>query len=160
MIGMDGVASFADDTDVEFGETRFHIGKLPAVQARRTGRELLHAIGETGLASSLGGLDVNDQAIDAKALLILVQGVLTLDVDYLERLQTQVFSAVTFQNGSAATPQPVGPAQEMAFMTLEPVDVDELLLRALAVNFTPSLQRLASRLGAVAPATPPPNPSE
>ena len=145
---------------MEFGETRFHIGKLPAVQARRTWRELLHAIGETGLASSLGGLDVNDPAINAKALLLLVQGVLTLDVDYLERLQGQIFSAVTFQNGAAATPQPVGPAQEMAFMTLEPVEVDELLLRGLAVNFTASLRRLASHLGAVALDTPPPNPSE
>ena len=160
MIGMDGLAGFADDTDVEFGETRFHIAKLPAVQARRTWRELLHAIGETGMAGSLGGLDLADAAFAPTALLVLVQGVLTLDVDYLERLQGQIFSAVTFQNGAAATPQPVGPAQEMAFMTLEPVEVDELLLRGLAVNFTPSLQRLVSRLGVGAPDTPPPNPSE
>ena len=158
MATAEGLAGFSEQTEIEIAGTRFEIRKLPATQARRTWRELLHAFGQTRTVEALGNLDFDAGDAETKGLLMVIQGVLALDVDYLERLQGQIFAGMTFQNKMAATPQPVGPAQDTAFMDLEPVDVDELLIRGLAVNFTRSLRRAASRLGYAIPDTPPPSP--
>lgn len=158
MLDVSALGAFASQQRVQLGETSFQIEKMPARQAHRVWREALNAIGHSEkLAAALGAVDVTD-GNDAAAVVRVLQGILSLDVDVLERIQVQLFAFVKFTNQMAQSPQTVTGAEDTAYVGLEPFDLDELFARAFAVNFTPSLQRIVSKLRALAPAEPPLNP--
>ena len=58
----------------------------------------------------------------------------------------KVFEKVSFANARITTPQQLAGTEDTAFDGLEPVAVYEVLLRALAVNFTASFRALVSKL--------------
>ena len=130
---------FAAETDVTIGETRFHIEKLPAVPALRLWRELRKAIVETPTFQSLGR--PGNYRHDAFVITALIS---EIAVDVQERTQASLCAHMTYQNRQAVTAQPIHPAvQETALMGLDPLQIEELVVRGLAVNFFDMLQRLA-----------------
>ena len=145
------LTAFAEKTTVEMGETRFEITKLPAKPAHRLWRETVHAATQTTLIDAVSKADVADQpGVMAEITTIVIKGILGLDVDFLDHLQSQLFQHVRFTNASARTQQKVAGAEDTAFAGLEPVDIDELMVRAFAVNFTPSLLKIVSKVTALA----------
>ena len=158
-VDMSDLSGFAEDTTVRLGDTEFTIKKMPAALARRIWREILHAI---------GGLDSMARVLGSEAAglsethmkLMLLQSVLALDVDFLEGIQKRMFAHVSYTNQMARTPQAVTGAEEMSLDLLDVIEVDELFIRAFAVNFIPSLLKLGTRVAALAPPEVPSNPSE
>jgi len=118
-------------TTITFGETRFTISKLPARKAYRVWRKTIRAIGldiETGVGPEV------------------LRAVVAMDDEHLEAIQAELFAGVMFTNQNARTPQRVAGAEDTAFEDLEAVDIDELTMRAFAVNFSKSLQRVVTVL--------------
>ena len=128
------------DTDIEIDGTRFFIAKLPAMAAFDLMELMRHELGK-----SQSGAVSNDGS-DAM-LPGLINMVMSLDPAFVSQVRRKLFERVSFSNQRAPTPQQLAGAEDMAFDGLEPVAVYEVLVRSLAVNFTPSLRALGSRLG-------------
>ena len=150
----------AEQDTVVLEGTRFQIRKLPAMQAHRVWREMLHELGKSDLLEAFAQIQTTDLATNRAGALAFVRGVFSLPVDYLERLQRQIFTYVSFSNRRATSVQGVAGAEDTAFDGLDPLHIEELLLRGLAVNFMPSLLRIGSKLMALAPSTTSSSPSE
>ena len=148
--GLNDLTAFAEKTTVEMGETRFEIAKLPAKPAHRLWRETVNAATKTSLIDVVAKADrAEDPGVMGEIITTVIKGILGLDVDFLEHLQSQLFQHVRFTNANARSLQKVAGAEDTAFAGLEPVDIDELMVRAFAVNFTPSLLKIVSKVTAL-----------
>ena len=141
----DALSSWSDDTDVTFAGIRFTIEEMPAVLARRVWREILHAMGGSPILRGLAGVDFAGPN-EIGTIFEILSGILQLDVDFVLGLQEKLFRHVMFTSAEAVTPQPVSGAEPMSLDHLDVVEVDELMIRALAVNFTDPLRKLVSKL--------------
>lgn len=160
----DDLRAFAETTELELGpddqRTAFTIDKMPARKAHRVWRETVHAMGTSNLFPAIAAaVAANDSGDDKTVGLHVVRGLLTLDPDFLDRIQAQMFEYVRYTNANARSLQKVQGAEDTAFEHLEPFDFDEVFVRAFAVNFTPSLLKVGSRLLATGQGQSSPNPS-
>ena len=128
------------EPEVEITGTRFFIAKLPAMAAFDLMELIRHELGKSqSVALPEGAPDVLVSG--------LIRMVMSLDPAFVSGVRRKLFERVSFSNQRAPTPQQLAGAEDMAFNGLEPVAVYEVLVRSLAVNFTPSLRALGSRLG-------------
>ena len=72
--------------------------------------------------------------------------ILSVDPVGLENVRKYLFAEITFTNANAKTAMPLAGNEGLALSGLEPVAVYEILMRALAVNFTESFSAILSRL--------------
>ena len=162
-----GAGSFDGDGGMDWGGlaqtqfqiegVRFTVAKLPASQARALWRKLLHEAAKTPILESLGQVDLENPA---QALIGVVKGILLLEPGFVVQMQDLLFSQVEYLKEGMARPRPLAGGEDVAFAGLEPADADEVLVRAFAVNFMPSLRRHASRLGSAGATFPQPSPRE
>ncbi len=130
------------ETEFEIDGTRFFIAKLPAMAAYDLMELIRHELGKSqALVMPEGGEDATVSG--------LLRVVLSLDPSFVKMVRRKLFERVSFANARATKPQQLAGAEDMAFDGLEPVAVYEVLVRCLAVNFTPSLRALGSRFGDV-----------
>ena len=106
---------------------------------------MLHAIGDSPLLDAIGQINLTD-ANEYADILAVIRGILQLDVDFVEHLQAQMFQHVKFTSAEAVTSQPITGAEPMSLDHLDVVESDELMIRALAVNFTEPVRKFASRV--------------
>ncbi|MYD94709.1 MAG: hypothetical protein F4Y02_13685 [Chloroflexi bacterium] len=161
----DDLRAFAETTELELGpdgqQTAFTIDKMPARKAHRVWRETVHALGTSNLFPAIAAaVAANDSSDDTSAGLHVVRGLLTLDPDFLDGIQAKIFEYVRYTNANARSLQKVEGAEDTAFEHLEPFDVDEVFIRAFAVNFTPSLLKIGSKVLATGQDQSSPNPSD
>ena len=130
------------ETEVEIAGTRFFIAKLPAMAAFDMMEIVRHELGR----SQAGALQNGEPDAMFPGLINMV---MSLDPTFVSQVRRKLFERVSFANTRASTPQQLAGAEDMAFDGLEPVAVYEVLVRCLAVNFTPSLHALGSRFNGV-----------
>lgn len=113
--------------EVQLGSTKFIINKLHALDGYTVLESLRETLGET-----LGNIDMKSP------LEGVIKSIMKLPASYIkDELMPALFKEVVFINKSA----PQGMALEgegadrMAFQDLDPVEIYELLARALCVNF-------------------------
>lgn len=168
MLALDGITEeqirdLTENTEVSLGPesnpTVFVIEKMPARPAHRVWRETVHALGKSDVFAAVAAGVASGSASDVVLALHVVRGLLTLDVDFLDRIQAQIFEFVRFTNANVRSPQKVTGAEDTAVEHLDPYDIDELFVRAFAVNFTPSLRKIGSKLNEMDKAQSSPNPS-
>ena len=142
------------EAECQIGDTRFHLDKMGAMEAWRVleviRKEASNVAGLpiTDLMTQLRGATMDDAIrIGAKVAL----AVIGLPVPFVEGLRKTLFKHVRFTGNGAQTPQMLMGAEDMAFNGLEPVAIYEVLVRSLAVNFTPSFAGLAGQICKVAP---------
>ena len=134
---------FADWTDPEFtiGDVHFAVQKLPPEPAYELLESILYELSEP--AKAVGSAEPTAGA--------LLSAVLSLEPGFKKRVRDVLFRHVTFQSNRARTPQPLvgsaGSAVDMAFADLPAVAIHDVMMRALAVNFTGSWEYLDSKLG-------------
>ena len=94
------------------------------------------------------------EQLSGSALATFVTGVaklvLGLDLSFVEKLRNVLFGTVRYQTIKSKTQRPLGNNevdQDQAFENLEAIQVYEVMLRALAVNFFDSFRGLAGLLG-------------
>ena len=87
------------------------------------------------MADTLGGIELEGPVTE----LDFFRSILGLEATFVESVRRELFMFVYFTNEAAQTRQRLGGAEDTAFEKLEPFAVYEVLLRALAVNFFPSL---------------------
>ena len=146
------------EAECEIGDTRFMLDKMGAMEAWRVleviRKEISNVAGLpiTDLMTQLRGADMDDAIrIGAK----VAMAVMGLPVPFVEGLRKTLFKHVRFTGNGAKTPQVLAGAEDMAFNGLEPVAIYEVLVRSLAVNFSPSfagglpdlISRVAPRSG-------------
>ena len=153
MVSLDGLRDDLTKTEFEISGTRFFIAKLPAMAAFDLLELIRHELGRSQALKVPEGTSDGD----VHSLLKLV---LSLDPAFVRLVRRELFSKVSFANARIATPQPLAGAEDTAFDTLEAVTIYEVLLRALAVNFTESLRAVVSRFGDATLASSPSEPSE
>ena len=128
------------EPEVEMMGTRFFIAKLPAMAAFDLMELIRHELGKSQSVTLPEGAP--DVLVSG-----LIRMVMSLDPAFVSGVRRKLFEHVSFSNQRVPTPQQLAGAEDMAFDGLEPVAVYEVLVRCLAVNFTPSLRALGSRLG-------------
>ena len=127
------------DHETKIGDTTFLIDKMPSVKGWVTLLSIRQEVGKTVGAELPAG---NQDAV-LKALFGVF---LQLPTDYIIKLQAILFDYVRFKNGSALDFQILRGAEEMAFQNLEPINIGEVIVRSLAINFTNSFRDLAGRI--------------
>ena len=140
MVSLSNIGGNLTDTEFEIGGTRFFISKLPAMAGFDLLEVIRHEIGKSGVL----GKELSDTtAADTNAMWL--QMVLSLDPSFVAYVRKILFEKVAFSNRLAVNPLPLAGAEDMAFGGLEPVAIYEVLGRALAVNFTASLESAVSK---------------
>ena len=124
-------------TGEDGGTTTFHIGKLFPMDAFRVLEKIRTALG-VGMASVPAG-----QSTAAS----IVAVVLSLPEDRFTEVRNLLFSHVTFTDKNVQTPLHVAGMEEQAFANLDPLNIYEIFLRCVAVNFFQSFKGLLSRIG-------------
>ena len=124
------------ETDFKLGDTTFYVRKLTAMRGHKVSEMIRAAVGVQTLR--FGG------ASDVPTLIAGI--ILSLNPVDVEAITKVMWERVEFKNGTAQTPLPLLGNEDMAFEHLEPVDVYEVIVRCLAVNFTASLEGILSRM--------------
>ncbi len=153
MINLNGSAEHLQEAECEIGGTRFFFAKLAALDAWDLLERIRHEIGKTAAAAA-------PSVADDDTGMSLLQLMLSLDPVFVRSVRDKLFERVSYANESAVTPQPLGRAEPMAFADLEPVAIYEVLARALAVNFLPSVRNLGSMLNGLSQTSIPSAPSD
>ena len=143
MVSLNGIGGDLTKTEFEIGDTRFFIAKLPAMAAFDLLEAIRHELGKSQ-ALSLPSMDALDN--EDRSIVSLLKIVLSLDPAFVRKVRSALFEKVSFSNSRVPAPQQLAGAEEIAFDGLEPIAIYEVLLRSAAVNFTPSLDALVSRL--------------
>ena len=126
------------DLEFQIGDTHFKIIKLYAMASYKLFEKIRVAASE-----KLAGIDFSGGFGQQQAMTALM----SLPPQFVEDLRVELFASILFRNrNDAKTFQKLGGAEDMAFQGLEPVAVYEVLLRSLAVNFSPSFLKLAREL--------------
>ena len=123
------------------GETRFTIAKMPATK----GWDVLEEIREAATTGPMNALS------DGSVQGAMTSLVMALPKQFTRQLRNTMFQHVTFTNRVAATPMVLAGNEETAFdlIEAEPIVLHYMLLRALAVNFTPSFTDLFGKISAL-----------
>ena len=123
------------------GETRFVITKMPSTR----GWDVLEEIREAAVNGPMNSM--SDGSIQG----VISALVMALPKPFVRQLRNIMFSYVTFTNRVAATPMVLAGNEETAFdlIEAEPIVIHYMLLRALAVNFTPSFTDLFGKISAL-----------
>lgn len=118
------------------GETTFSLGKMPAT----TGWDVLEEIREASTAP------LKFDEADPRDMFQAV--VLSLPKPFTRRLRDKMFAYVTFQNRMQQTPEVLAGHEEEAFDAIgaEPIEIYDLFIRSLAVNFTPSFLAMLDKI--------------
>ena len=143
------------------GDTTFRIEKMPAMKGYRCFENIRAGLTRLeytpGLVSEilLGAVPAAEDALPAdedagnagaEQMVQLVDAILQLDESFIERVRTDLFAFVKFQNAGAQYRVLLG-NEDQAFR--DPLDVYDLLVRAFSINFTDSFRGLFSRIGGV-----------
>lgn len=123
--------------EFSIGETHYTVIKFGSLEGWRVFEHIRLAVGTSDL-------DI-DGNLDNKAILGWIKAILALDLSFVDGLRVTLFKNISFRNTSAASPQPLSGAEDMAIA--EPLHIYEIMFRSLAVNFTPSFIDILSRLG-------------
>ncbi|MEE9451373.1 MAG: hypothetical protein V3V61_01290 [Gammaproteobacteria bacterium] len=128
------------NSKVEIGKTTFVIDKLNANAGFKVLEILRVAIIASGESFQTAGNDFMN----------MCKGVLGLPIDIVESVKTELFNNIRFFKEKNETKGKGIYLQrqcyDMAFEGLEPIDMYDLLLRALVVNFFSSFQKLKSKI--------------
>ena len=143
MVTLNGIGGDLTKTEFEIGGTRFAVAKLPAMAGFDLLEAIRHELGKSQ-ALSLPSMDALDN--EDGSIVSLLKIVLSLDPAFVRQVRQKLFEKVAFSNTRVPTPQQLVGAEEIAFDGLEPIAIYEVLARSAAVNFTPSLDALVSRL--------------
>lgn len=123
-----------DDPETTIGEVRFIFDRMGAMEGWRVLESIRTEMATTELPS---GADAGES---------FIRMVMALSPAFIDRLRQTMFAHVRFSRSTNTLLRLAG-GEDMAFEGLEPIAIYEVLLRSLAVNFTPSWRDLASRLG-------------
>ena len=119
------------------GETVFTLSKMPATKGWDTLEEIREATGGVMNVEHSGGANAAIAALVA-----------SMPKPFVRRLRSTMFEHVTFTNRVMQTPTVLAGNEETAFDMIgaKPVEIYELFLRILAVNFTDSFVAVKERI--------------
>jgi len=127
------------EPEFTLNEVSFRVNKLNAMD----GFALFEIIRKE-LATTSDNIDLNGDN-DADDSILIIKAIASLEPTFVEKIRKALFSRVQFKGNGAESYVALAGTEEMAFQNLEPIDVYEVLLRALAVNFTGSFRAIKSR---------------
>lgn len=145
------------DEEFTLGATSFRIHKIPALEAWEVLEQIREQFGKTldadvmalkGVGSAMADkASENGHASDRTAdqISAMARLVLGLPPSFVKSLRNRLFAHAQFRNQVAVDWQPLQGGEDTAFMNLEPVEVYNVLVRCLAVNFFPSFRGLFGR---------------
>ncbi len=134
------------EQDFTIGQTKFSIEKLLPMEGFRVLEEIRAALG-TRLANT---------PADSGVATVIASVALSIPPAVVDTIMRDMFAHVTFTNHLQATRATLAGNEGTAFDGLEPVNVYEVFVRCLAVNFFSSLEDGLSRLGKAGKDSPPP----
>ena len=143
------------------GDTTFRIDKMPAMKGFRCFEGIRAGLSRLdyspGLVSEIllkvvpDAADAlpegtEDSAAGAEQMVQLVDAILQLDEKFIEKVRTDLFQFVKFQNAGGQYRTLLG-NEDQAFR--DPLDVYDILVRAFSVNFISSFQGMFSQISGV-----------
>lgn len=130
-----------ETTQLNLGDTTFHVSQLPATKMWQLSEYVRHALGTTEMPN-LNGADESDQQVG----LTLFRAIAAISPTAVLHVRTELFGYVEFSNRLSPTPQRLAGAEEMAFdaMGLSGLDIYMVLWEAFRLNFSPYWEEFAS----------------
>lgn len=140
-------------------DTEFYISMMPAIPAWRLGVKIINEAGRAGLGNAISvffdpdrAYDIGEMAEDAVGgqtysdfLNVLVNGLMSLDENFIEYLRLQTFDKILFRRMNDRQRTPLINHEDQAITDI--LMVGELIVRALCVFFMGSSQnRVLKRL--------------
>ena len=116
------------------GGTTFIFEKPSAWALRHASEDLRLEIAR--IVESGAGMDTHN----------VMAAVLSADKEFVKRIRADLFQHVQFTNGAVKTPQSLSGVEDTAFANDEPGAIYEVLGRAVARFFYPSVSAMISRL--------------
>ena len=136
-------ASAFAERDFEIGNTHFRVHKLLPMRGFQVLEMIRSALGGK-LASVLSDTD-------SGVATVIVGAALSLPPEAVERISAALYERVEFARPGSDYMALTPATQPMAFEDIEPVQIYELLIRCLAVNFTASWDAILSRIREIRP---------
>lgn len=134
-----------EQREFEIEGTHFIMEKMPAMQAfdlfENIRHELDSVVDTADLKQALSGIDANEA--DGNFFASVIKLVLRLRPEFLATVRHQLFEYVRYQTPDSPGSRVLQNEEFKAFT--EPLDIHEILVRALAVNFGGSIRRIVSR---------------
>ncbi len=128
-----------EERTVTLGGTTFKIQKLLPMEAYQAFEMIRAELGE-----KLGRYETEEgQTLTVPDIILAI---LKLAPEKVDEVRRALFAGVTFTNERAETPMRLAGDENMAFEKLEPIDIYEVFVRCLAINFTGSLTAVLSKV--------------
>lgn len=128
------------ETDFTLGEVQFRITKLNVMDGYR----MLERIRKQ-LATTADKVEI-DRTSDVNSGLSIIQSIMQLDEAFVEEMRKKLFTSVEFKGNGAMDYIKLEGSEDMAFQSLQPTHIYEVLVRSLVVNFMDSVKGLMSAL--------------
>ena len=142
MFSDEKIKSFTKE-EVKLGDVTFRFDKMNAMKGFKT-FELIRK----ELSNTLSNVqtDTDDKGLGVE----FIKAILGLDVEFMDTLRETMFTHVKFKGNGAQNYVDLKGSEDMAFQQLSPASIYEVYLRALAVNFTDTLNELKSKFASQA----------
>ena len=136
------------DDRFEINGTQYQVTKLGAFAGMKLFHYITRGLGDLltkDQIKALLGAESSEIQADTELTSVLISMILRLPEDYVETIRKELFERVYFTNEQAQTPQKLNGAEDTAAQHF--TDLEEVLVRALTVNFTDGFGNLVTRLG-------------
>jgi len=125
--------------EFEISGVKFKISKLPPMKGFKMAEEI-----RFNLAKSANQIEV-DGSSDEKSAALFFKAILSLPVEFIERLQKELFKHFEFQGSGVDKGWMIlSGAEDMAFQDFEIINIYEALARGLIINFSGSFSGMLS----------------
>jgi hypothetical protein len=129
-----------ENSEFKINDVKFKITKLSPMNGFKLFERIRFALATQASIVTVDGLEENAA--------MFIKAILTLEPDVIESFMKDLFKGLQFTGGKNVEKgwMDFDGLEDMALETLEPLDIYELFIRCLIVNFTESFRALMSRL--------------
>lgn len=145
------ISSFGD-TEFSVADTKFNIAKMPPMEGFKLVEEI-----RVNLVFASGKMAVGD-GTEASNATLFIKSILGLDPKFVKKIMDSLFGYVEFSGGASGVEQgwaKLKGLEDSAFINFEVIQIYEVLVRALYVNFSGSFTGLRLSSPAAPKASPP-----
>lgn len=137
----DRIGSFGNK-EFEISGVKFQIEKLPPMTGFKMAEEI-----RFNLSNTANGIELKNSDSDLEAAVLFFKAILGLPVEFIENIQQTLFETIQFQGGGSGVEKgwaKLKGMEDMAFQNFEIVNIYEVLVRGLYINFSGSFSGIMS----------------
>jgi len=132
------------DRQFQIDNVKFELSRIPPMKGWDICEMFREAIASSGMLGQEAKADTKDKNAMKKEL---IKALLSIPRSEVAKLRDALFEFVTFKTPEQPKPMTLQGLEDMAFQTLDPFSIYEVIGRCFIVNFTKSFIQLLARHG-------------